>query len=289
MSRIATRSFPVYTLALAAALGCTPREQQAGEQPAAPEGPNVVEIVATEYQFQMPDTLPSGPTTFRLVGQGVEPHHATVIRIDSGKTMADVETALRGSEPPTWVVPVGGPNPPPPGGGIAETTMTLQPGNYMVMCFIPAPDGMPHVAKGMMKAVTVIPSDVQRSLPTADVTIVLRDYAFETTPALTAGRHVIRVVTEAEQPHEVALVKLEAGKTAQDFIAAAEAMEKGKAPAGPPPGVFMGGVAGLARGTDNYVTVDLTPGEYALICFIGDAKDKRPHYLHGMVQQITVM
>ncbi|MGH2628088.1 MAG: hypothetical protein ACRDHY_15730, partial [Anaerolineales bacterium] len=276
----------MYTLALAAAVGCAPREQQAGEEAAAPAGPNVVEIVATEYAFQMADTVPAGPTTFRLVGQGVEPHHAMVIRLDEGKTFADLQATTAGP-PPAWAVAVGGPNPPPSGGGIAETSMTLQPGNYVVMCFIPAPDGAPHFMKGMVKQITVIPTDVPRTLPTADVTMTLHDYSFETTPSLTAGRHVIRVVTEAEQPHEVALIKLDSGKTTQDFLAAMAAMEQGKAPPAPLPGTFMGGVAGLARGTDNYFSVDLTPGDYALICFLADAKDGRPHFLHGMVQQIT--
>lgn len=36
------------------------------------------------------------------------------------------------------------------------TTLDLEPGNYMFVCFVPdAADGTPHAAKGMIKAFTV--------------------------------------------------------------------------------------------------------------------------------------
>jgi uncharacterized cupredoxin-like copper-binding protein len=35
-------------------------------------------------------------------------------------------------------------------------------------------------------------------------------------------------------------------------------------------------------------TVDLTPGNYAFICFLPDAKDGKPHALHGMTKQFTI-
>jgi uncharacterized cupredoxin-like copper-binding protein len=49
-----------------------------------------------------------------------------------------------------------------------------------------------------------------------------------------------------------------------------------------------GGVVGLAPGEENLLTVDLAPGEYALYCFVPDAKDGKEHVEHGMFKQITV-
>jgi len=142
---------------------------------------------------------------------------------------------------------------------------------------------MPHIMKGMMKQVTVVPTtDVASAPPEADVEIMLDDYSFDVTPELTAGRRVIRVDNRAAQPHEVLLVQLAPGKTPHDVIAWAET------PDGPPPGRPIGGTTGLAKGEVNYVTVDLEPGEYALICFVPDAKDGKPHFVHGMVRQVTV-
>jgi hypothetical protein len=77
-------------------------------------------------------------------------------------------------------------------------------------------------------------------------------------------------------------VKLDSGKTAQDFLGWA------KKQAGPPPGSPVNGASLMTIGIANTVTVDLTPGQYALICFVEDAKDRKPHFLHGMIKQITV-
>jgi hypothetical protein len=36
------------------------------------------------------------------------------------------------------------------------------------------------------------------------------------------------------------------------------------------------------------VTLTLTAGEYGLLCFIPDAKDGKPHFVHGMIKQFVV-
>jgi hypothetical protein len=38
----------------------------------------------------------------------------------------------------------------------------------------------------------------------------------------------------------------------------------------------------------QYFSADFVPGSYALICFLPDVKDGKPHFVHGMVQQIEV-
>ena len=49
-----------------------------------------------------------------------------------------------------------------------------------------------------------------------------------------------------------------------------------------------GGVSGIMPGAHAYVTLDLAPGEYGLICFVPDAKDGKGHYRHGLAKKITV-
>ncbi len=36
-------------------------------------------------------------------------------------------------------------------------------------------------------------------------------------------------------------------------------------------------------------TAELTAGNYVLWCFAPDAKDGKPHFLHGMAKQLTVI
>ena len=59
-------------------------------------------------------------------------------------------------------------------------------------------------------------------------------------------------------------------------------------PAGPPPGLPLGGVSPLARGGVASFEVDLAPGHYGMICFLPDAKDGKPHHEHGMIQEFGV-
>ncbi len=57
---------------------------------------------------------------------------------------------------------------------------------------------------------------------------------------------------------------------------------------GAPPAKPMGGATGLAPGAHQVISLTLTPGNYGLFCFVPDARDGKPHVLHGMVKQITV-
>lgn len=244
--------------------------------------PTVVTITARDFGFDAPATLPAGLTTFRLVNQGQEMHHAQLVRLEDGHTAQ--ELAQGGGEHgalPAWAHFVGGPNVPSPA-GYTEATVDLKPGNYALLCFIPSADGVPHLMKGMVMPVTVTPAQSQATLPAADMRITLTDYAYQIAPEVTAGRHVIRVENAAVQPHEMVLMRLAPGKTAQDVLAWLQTQ------AGPPPAELMGGTSFLSQGESNQITVDFTPGEYALLCFVPDHKDGKPHVAHGMVRQFTV-
>ena len=249
-------------------------------------------VVATDYAFQAPDTIPAGRTEIRLLNKGPDLHHVSLFRLTNGKRMADLVEALKVPGPlPAWATDVGGPNTPAPGGE-ANATLTLEPGRYAMLCFIPARDGQMHLMKGMMKEVTVVRAAGARARPASttaagaprpDVVMTMRDYAFDLSAPITAGTRTVRVRNAGPQPHEVLIARLAPGATAAQLLAFIE-----KPTDGPPPGTPVGGTTGMANGRDNDVTIDFTPGEYALICFVPDAKDGKPHFAHGMVRQITV-
>lgn len=261
---------------------------QAEEKPdstaaATAAAPNVVVVKTSDYAFDAPDTVRAGLTTLRLVtNPGQEMHQVGLIRLDSAKTPADLFGAMKTPGPmPRWAVEVAGVNPPAPG-QTAEATLNLAPGNYLLVCFVPSPDGVPHIAKGMSRPLVVTGTAVATAPLPGDVEIKLTDYAFGLSKPLTAGQHVIRVVNNGEQAHEVMVIRLAPGKTAAQVAAWVEKME------GPPPGEPLSGVAGLGVGQSASFPLTLTPGEYGLICFIPDAKDGKPHYVHGMVHQFKV-
>lgn len=248
-----------------------------------PAEPNLVTVTASDFQFAAPATIPAGLTTVRLVNQGREMHHAQLVRLDDGHTVEELAQVGEHEGLPAWAHFVGGPNVPAPQ-GFTEATMDLAPGTYALVCFIPSGDGVPHMMKGMVKPLTVVPARQPSGAraPEADVRLTLRDYAYEITPEITAGRHVIHVENAAAQPHEVVLMRLAPGKTPQDLLAWLQTQD------GAPPAMPIGGTSFLSSGESNVLTVDFEAGEYALLCFVPDAGDGKPHVAHGMVRQLTV-
>jgi len=254
-----------------------------------PAGPNVVTITAMDYVFALPDTIPAGLTTLRLVNQGKELHHASLVRLKDGKTVADFQSGLQAamqshSPPPAWIAFTGGPNAITPGDtGVA--TQTLEPGNYVVVCWIPTADGTPHIMKGMMHAMVVTAAQAPAAAePAVALSIKLTDYDFVLSAPLTAGTHTVRVENSGAQPHEVVITALPPGKTLQDFMAWEKGGEKGPLPTGK----WLGGVVGMDSGGHAQFTATFAPGNYLLLCFWPDAKDGKPHLVHGMAKQISV-
>ena len=259
--------------------------------PKKPRAPRVVTVVARNYAFDAPDTIAAGRTELQLINRGTELHHAYLLRLDAGKHLSDLIAAFQaGGPPPAWVHDAGGPNSRAPG-ETSAAVVDLQPGTYAMICVIPSADGMPHIMKGMSHEFTVVAEPravAERATASAivdrapDVTITLSDYAFDVSGKLASGHHVVRVRNAAAQSHELFVGRLAPGKTAADVVAWVEKQQ------GPPPAQPLGGRVGLARGTSNDIALDLTPGEYAFFCFIPDAKDGKPHVMHGMVKSFTV-
>jgi hypothetical protein len=244
----------------------------------------MVSFTAKEFSFEGPDSIPAGLTMFHLTDAGKELHHVQLIKLEQGKTFADYQAAVKdmaSGPPPAWMVPYGGVNPPAPG---ATTTamQVLEPGNYAVVCFVEGPDHVPHVAKGMMRSLTVTPSSNATTEPNADVTLTLSDYTFTLSKPLAAGKQTIKVENAAAQPHEVVLVRLEPGKTMADLAKWAGEMK------GPPPGKPIGGIPAFMKGKTAYFDADLTPGDYGMICFVPDVKDGKIHAQHGMMTQFKI-
>jgi hypothetical protein len=273
----------VSVIALAACERASQETPDTTQAPAAATGaPNEMTIMASEFAFDAPDSVPAGMMKVNLMNHGGELHHVIFVHMDSGHTQEELFKEMVGEKLPAWAHVAGGPNSPPPG-GTTETTIDLMPGQYVLICVIPSSDGVPHVAKGMVRPLRVTPATRPSAPPpNADVTVSLSDYTFTLSAPIMAGRRTLRVDNVAEQPHEIVIAKLEAGKTPQDV--ATWALK----PQGPPPGVPMGGTSFQPKGVTNYVTVDFTPGDYALLCFIPDAKDGKPHVAHGMMKQIKV-
>ncbi len=272
-------------LMVVAASACGPDKAPAppASTQAAPPA-NVVTFIARDYGFEGPAQIPAGFTVFLLDNRGKDLHHLVITRLDEGRTYDSLLAALRKpGPPPAWMHLAGGPNAAAPGAG-TNATMKLVEGHYAVICFIPGADGIPHMAKGMIAPleVTAATGPPAREIA-ADITIKLTDYDFELSSPLTPGNHLIRVENAGPQPHEVVLARLGPGKTIKDIEAWEKGGEKGRPPVSP-----LGGIAPMMAAESGQFSVDLTPGDYALICFLPDIKDGKAHLLHGMVKPVKV-
>ncbi len=276
--------FPALGLSVLAGAGFLTSGCGGNDEAAPPAVIPSVMVMASDFGFQMPDTLTAGVTSFRLMNHGQEMHHLSLIKLAEGMTMAQFQQMNPAGPIPDGVLFLGGPNPAAPGGA-AEAIVDLAPGRYVAICVIPSPDGQPHIAKGMAKEFVVTGTAGTATAPSPDVTVKLSDFAFTTAPELRAGRQVIRVENTGSQSHELVFVKLEPGKGIADFARWAEH------PEGPPPATPMHGVAILGPGQSNTVTVDLVAGDYGFVCFIPDitSPERKPHLMLGMMQQVKVM
>ncbi len=246
----------------------------------------VVTVRARDFAFDAPAEISAGRVTFKLVNEGPDLHHVQLIRFTDGKSLADLQQALKTPGPfPSWAKEAGGPNAVDPGHE-GTATLDLEPGEYAIVCFVDTPDHVPHMMKGMTHALRVVPAaqgaPASPQAP-ADLVITMSSYAFDFSDSIRAGRRSIDVVVTGDQPHEMAIIRLAPDKTIDDL------MKWGATYEGPLPGEALGGVSGTLAGTRQRIAVDFTPGNYVLLCFVPDAMDGKPHLLHGMMRSLTVL
>jgi plastocyanin len=244
-------------------------------------------IEAADYKFGAPASIAAGPTHIVLNNVGKEDHQAQVAKIADDKTFEDLTGALGAQDIPAalgMLDLVGGPTGVAPGATVA-TSANLAPGQYVFLCFVESPDGVPHLAKGMISQLEVTGTASTDALPAGDGELALQDFAFVGATTLTAGQHTLTVTNKGPQVHEATVVKLNEGVTVDQLR---QAFTSTEAPSGPPPFSGAGGVAGISAGKTVSMDLDLQPGSYAYVCFVPDAATGKPHAALGMIGELTV-
>jgi len=256
----------------------------------------LIEVEAEDYAFRVPTEIPSGWNTFRFTNEGEEHHFMLLLRIPEGYDSDDYMTevwvpmdevwalmrdGVVGQEEgldmmfepiPEWygeVVFSGGPGLVAPGGTV-ETTVYLEPGQYVVECYMKTPEGEFHAMEGMFDPLTVTEASSGAAPPSADIRLTLSNYELEVDGELAAGRHTI-AVHYADQPdvegipgHDVHLVHLDEDGHPEE-VAAWMSWVNIPGLMEPAPGTFLGGVNPMPVGSTAYFTVDLVPGRYLFV------------------------
>ncbi|MCC6236103.1 MAG: hypothetical protein IT299_00865 [Dehalococcoidia bacterium] len=118
-----------------------------------------VKLTAKDYAFDAPEKIKAGEVSIELTNAGKEFHEANLFRLATGVTPEQALKALESEGAPAAAgpppfTPAGGPQGILPGEK-TQVVATLDVGNYLIVCFIPDAQNVPHIAKGMVKPVAV--------------------------------------------------------------------------------------------------------------------------------------
>ena len=249
--------------------------------------PEVV-IKAADFSFDAPDQIEAGLVSLRLENVGHEDHHMQLVRLNDGVTLEQLEAALQqGPEAALALVTLAG--------GVGRATpnhheqvvLNLAEGQYVMLCFFAGKDGVPHLAKGMLRPIQVVARIAQTTTqePQAEVSVILKDFTFEIPSNIKAGRHTWKVTNQGPQPHEMFFIKLADGQTMADVMAFMASPTNEDAA---PPFEEVGGTAALGAGQTGWVDLDLPAGDYVALCFVPDATTGKAHAEMGMMTPFSV-
>src|SRR5689334_7301775 len=138
-----------------------------------------------------------------------------------------------------------------------------------------------QVAGGAQGAATSVASGSSGS---RDITVEEKDFSFDISDTVRPGVVKITAKNSGKESHQVQVVKWNDGVTQAQFDAALK---------NPDPSAifkavtFMGGPNSIKPGQSQVAYNTLTPGNYALLCFL-EADDGQPHFAKGQVKAFQV-
>jgi hypothetical protein len=234
-------------------------------------------ITSSAEALSAPETLPEGLVTVAFENSATTPFIGIFGRLNEGVTMEDLMAAMA-ENPMAMVMQVtlkGGPGVMP--GATTEMTYNLEPGNYVLMNVGAQPPQMASI-------IVEDGEDMEYETPIAEVTVTLEDFVFGIPLTIPTGKHLWQIDNTGEQWHEITIAPVESGTTLEDLQALlAEGEESGLQ--------ILPLVMPLNGGESAWITVDLQPGSYAIICNLPDIlhmDDMKIHHQLGMVQLVTV-
>lgn len=274
----------------------------------------IITVVTRSMEFQMPDTIPSGWNTFHYKNLSNETHFFVLEKYPDGVTIENTKNEVgpvfdeamnlinegKAEEGfavfeklPEWffsVVFSGGTGLIAPQ-HTAETIVHLDPGYYIMECYVKMPNGQFHASMGMTKEVIVSDENSGLTPPKGDISVTIssENGIGLSSTNIPKGDHMFAVTFIDQKPHEhfighdVNLVHLGANAD----LKALESWMNWSDPKGlitpVPDGItFLGGVNDSPAGSVGYFKANLTPGNYALIAEVPNAMEK------GMLQTFTV-
>ena len=187
-----------------------------------------------------------------------------MVKLRPGRTLADVRAAFEEA-------PLGGPV---EGTRYRITGTGVEPGEYALVCYIPDEQGRPYSSLGMVGGFTVEGDEVTE-VPEADVSFTATGDRTQGPKTVEAGETTIAVRNPSGSARKIVFLKLQPGKTLDDVEAFFDKLdEEGPADLSGSPLEFMTFVFDAEQA--RYLTVDLTPGQWAIAVQDPDHEDDPP-------------
>lgn len=267
---------------------------------------SVINIVTNNMDFQIQDSIEAGWNTFKYDNKSEETHFFLIDKYPEGKTIEHMEKEVgpvfeKGmdlinegkqkegfdafNELPKWfyeVFFVGG-------SGLLSpkqsslTTLKLEPGNYIIECYVKMPNGKFHSSMGMVKPLVVTKKANKNSAPIESVKIKLSSSnGISLQDTIKSGKQIFMIEFEDQKVyenfvgHDINLVMISDHADLNQLEAWMNwADPKGLITPAPEGFTFLGGVNDLPAGSKGYFEVDLLPGNYALVSEVPSAREKK--------------
>lgn len=267
---------------------------------------NVLMLDIDGMSFFGPNEIGSGWTTVRIRNESGLEHFGLVYRLPEGvtaemvsdqvvKPFQDSLTASLNGEFdkaaeiaatfPAWIgdlLYLGGPGMM-SSGVTAEATMNLEPGNYIVECYVKT-NGFQHNyhpepgEHGMVHALTVLDEDGGMAEPESNVTLDLYNDRYEIAEgAFRAGENNVKARFVEQRlynnfvGHDAHFFRIEPDTDVEKAASWVDFFPM-DGQATPAPAHFVGGIHDMPEGSTAYFTVDLEPGEYGIVAEVPDAQ-----------------
>lgn len=261
----------------------------------------MVEVTTTALDLNMPKEIPSGWTTFRYSNKSQMTHFFILEKMPEykGKQMTlensklevvpafqeVMDSLISEGQPPYEKIPewyenvqfVGGTGLIGPG-KITEITVKVEPGTYVMECYVKNPGGIFHSTVGMITGFVATQENTNDSPPKPSIEISLSsENGIIVQDDISAGEHLIQVtyndqkVLEHFLGFDVHLVKIEDDTDISQLVSWMNWMN----PTGfqvPAPAEFLGGMQEMPAGNKGYFKVKLDKGKYAWISEVPDAQ-----------------
>lgn len=250
---------------------------------AAAAGSNTLTVTAGEYTYKLSGKPKPGNVEVVFDNQGVELHMMAVFPLKAGVTDKQLQKAALSDDQSALEKISAGDGSPLNGlpsllsPDVKSTNIgNLKAGHYGIMCFVPAPDGSPHIAHGMVKTFDVSGSKSALKPPTDGVAEVsISDTAITLPSTGLPKTGWVKVTNNASVGRDFTVAKLASGATFEQADSEFDTFfETGAFPSGSAPATLHAGISNIAPGTSAYVQVTTDSGSWFALSSDSDGENE---------------